>query len=269
MKIRLITAIIALPFALIPIWVGGVWLYVLLMIASAIGFYEFNKAFDIKEPALFVFQVVGTGFLFLSHALKEPEYIMAGGLVLLIMGFIFYIMKYPKMRIEAVMFSVFAFVYIGVTLYHVLLIRGMNEIGFYMIWLVLLISFGSDTFAYLVGSAIGKHKLAPLVSPNKSIEGAIGGLIGSIVLTVVYIGFVNSQIHQFSDIQIIGFALMGFVGSIVSQFGDLSASAMKRARGIKDFGKLLPGHGGILDRVDSILFVTPFIYYVTLFILGG
>lgn len=268
MKARVITAIIALPFALLPIWVGGGWLYILLMIASAIGFFEFNRAFDIKEKSLWFFQLLGTGALFMTHALNEPQYVMAGGLVLLIMGFVLYIIRYPKIRIEAIMLSVFAFVYIGVTLYHVLLIRGMETIGFHMIWLVLLISFGSDTFAYLVGSAMGKHKLAPLLSPNKSIEGAVGGLLGSVALTVIYIILVNGAIAQFTDMQIVGFAIMGLIGSIVSQLGDLSASAIKRARGIKDFGKLLPGHGGILDRVDSILFVTPFVYYVTLIILG-
>lgn len=268
MKVRLMSAIIALPFALIPIWVGGIWLYLLLMIASAIGFYEFNKAFDIKEPVLFLFQLIGTGVLFLTHALNEPQYMMAGGLVLLIVGFMIYIMKYPKVPIEGVMLSVFAFVYIGVPLYHVLLIRGMDVVGFYMIWLVLLISFGSDTFAYLVGVTLGKHKLAPQLSPNKSIEGAIGGLVGAVVLTVVYIVFVNSRLETFTVNQILGFAVMGLLGSVVSQFGDLSASAMKRARGVKDFGKLMPGHGGILDRVDSILFVAPFVYYLTLIIIG-
>ena len=122
-------------------------------------------------------------------------------------------------------------------------------------------SWGSDTFAYCTGMLFGKHKAFPKLSPKKSVEGCIGGAVGAAILAVVYAIIVN---QMYSDISVFipGFALLGFLASVVSQIGDLAASAMKRNFGIKDYGKLIPGHGGVLDRFDSVIFTAPLLFTV-------
>ena len=125
-------------------------------------------------------------------------------------------------------------------------------------WIVFIIAFGTDIFAYFVGMAIGKHKMCPNLSPKKSWEGAIGGLVFAVILTVVYAYFVFGG----SPTGIKWALVLGIIGSVMSQCGDLAASAIKRQIGIKDYGKLLPGHGGILDRFDSVLFAAPTIYFL-------
>ncbi len=136
-----------------------------------------------------------------------------------------------------------------------------------MVWIIFIISLGSDTFAYFVGRSFGKRKLSKELSPKKTVEGAIGGVVGAALLAVLYGMYMHRFITDVSVYQYIGLGIMGAVGSVISQFGDISASAMKRICGIKDFGKLMPGHGGLLDRIDSIIFVAPFVYYALLFIL--
>lgn len=129
--------------------------------------------------------------------------------------------------------------------------------GKFLIWYVAISAWGTDTFAYWVGSRFGKHKLTP-ISPKKSIEGSIGGVVGTVILSLIYTYFIN----KFGDLDISYLAITGIVIllSILGQIGDLAASSIKRYIGIKDFGKLIPGHGGMLDRIDSILFIAPFAY---------
>ena len=124
------------------------------------------------------------------------------------------------------------------------------------IWLVFIIAWGTDTFAYVFGMLFGKHKLCPSLSPKKTIEGSIGGIIGAIGLTYLYIKYLEIDAYW-------AFLLIAFIGSIVAQIGDLTASKIKRVTGIKDFGFIMPGHGGVLDRFDSILFIAPYTYYIS------
>ena len=121
------------------------------------------------------------------------------------------------------------------------------------IGLIFVIAFATDSFAYLVGSTIGKHKLIPSISPNKSVEGAIGGVLGSVVFSLIYLKI-------FSNVSVINVLIISIIGSVISQSGDLVASKIKRITGIKDYGKLIPGHGGIMDRFDSVILLTPTIF---------
>jgi len=139
--------------------------------------------------------------------------------------------------------------YVVFFMYHMMLMNGSKYV-----WLVYIIAFGSDTFAYFTGKFFGRRKLYPRVSPNKTIEGAIGGIIGCTIISILYFDYL--RINKF--IYIIIFSICA---SIFSMVGDLSASKIKREFGIKDFGNTLPGHGGILDRFDSVLFVAPIVYY--------
>lgn len=139
--------------------------------------------------------------------------------------------------------------YVVFFMYHMILMNGSKYV-----WLVYIIAFGSDTFAYFTGKMFGRTKLYPQVSPNKTIEGAIGGIIGCTIISILYFNYLS--INKY--IYIIIFSICASVFSIV---GDLSASKIKREFSIKDYGSFLPGHGGILDRFDSVLFVAPVVYY--------
>ena len=132
-------------------------------------------------------------------------------------------------------------------------------IGKALVFLPLCIAFGSDTFALFAGMLFGKHKLAPHVSPKKTVEGAIGGLVGGVFGTLLLTVIVTHIIRD-AFMGPVHILLFGIIGSIVSQIGDLSFSVIKREFGVKDYGKLLPGHGGILDRFDSVTFVAPFVW---------
>ena len=134
-----------------------------------------------------------------------------------------------------------------------------EENGKFLIWYLAFAAWGTYTFAYFVGSVIGKHKLTP-ISPKKSIEGSIGGVIGAAILSLIYTIIIN----EYGGLDISYWAILGITAllSILSQIGDLAASSIKRFVKIKDFGNIIPGHGGMLDRIDSIIFIAPFAYYL-------
>ena len=174
-----------------------------------------------------------------------------------------YVFTFPKYNTINVMTVFFGIVYVPVMLSFIYLTR-MLQGGFYLVWLIFLSSWGCDTFAYCVGMLIGRHKLAPTLSPKKSVEGGVGGVIGAAVLGAVF-AFVMNQFAETSVNSGLCAAICG-VGGAISQIGDLCASAIKRNHEIKDYGKLIPGHGGILDRFDSVIFTAPIIYYLTVYL---
>ena len=135
----------------------------------------------------------------------------------------------------------------------------MGDHGTVMVWLPLAISFGSDTFALFAGMACGKHKLAPHVSPKKTVEGGVGGLLGG-VIGMILLHAIGTWALGESFLSWGQILALGLLGSVIDQIGDLSFSVIKREFGVKDYGKLLPGHGGVLDRFDSVTFVAPFAY---------
>jgi phosphatidate cytidylyltransferase len=145
------------------------------------------------------------------------------------------------------------------------MIRSIPGTGVYLVWFVFICSWLTDTFAYFTGRLFGKTKLSPVISPKKTVEGSIGGIVFSTAGCIAYSIYLNSAGIIF--IPIVHALIIGFASSIISQIGDLAASAIKRAVGVKDYGKIMPGHGGMLDRFDSILFVAPLIYYYMVYIL--
>ena len=166
---------------------------------------------------------------------------------------------YPKYHAEQVMAAFFGVVYVAVMLSFIYLTRSLPD-GKFLVWLIFLCSWGCDTCAYCVGMLIGKHKMAPVLSPKKSIEGAVGGGAGAALLGVIYAAATQGKMAEY--------ALICAVGALISMVGDLAASAIKRNQNIKDYGKLIPGHGGILDRFDSVIITAPVIYYLAKTILG-
>ena len=153
--------------------------------------------------------------------------------------------------------------YVAALFAHIVLIRKEPS-GNFLIWIVFITAWLSDTLAFAFGRKFGRNKLIPEVSPKKTVEGALGGLLGSVVFNLIF-GIVCSVAFKCTVFYFPLIAL-SLVAGVMSQLGDLAASCIKREHGIKDYSNLLPGHGGVLDRFDSVLFVAPVVYYfVTLF----
>lgn len=185
----------------------------------------------------------------------QPQLLMLW-LVIAIVAAMMYGWKIDERGNYDALATVVGLVYVVFFSYHIVLLDRL-EYGYLFTWTVVLAAFGSDIMAYFTGYLFGKHKLAPVLSPKKTIEGAVGGVIGAGVLCGVY-GLI------FAKAFIVQCIFIGIVGGAFSQAGDLTASAFKRKMGIKDYGNLIPGHGGIMDRFDSVIFVAPFVYYLVL-----
>ena len=195
-------------------------------------------------------------------ALPELPFVGLLGAVFIFVAFALAIHRYDEERgipFAAVTCAIFAGLVFPLMLSCLLRLRMMPAIGMLNVFLPLAISFGSDTFALFAGMLCGKHKLAPKVSPKKTVEGAIGGLIGGMFGMAVMM-FVGAAVISDAYLGPREVVLFGVIGSAISQIGDLSFSVIKREFGVKDYGNLLPGHGGILDRFDSVTLAAPAVW---------
>ena len=258
-KTRLISGIVLVALALLLIITGGNVLLGALCVISLIGMFELYRIFKIeKEPAGVAGYIAAIVYYLNLLFGFIPDMMMFVLGVLVVLMFI-YVFSYPKYKTEQMLAAFFAVFYVAVMLSFVYRTR-MLPMGTYTVWLIFLCSWGCDTCAYCVGMLIGKHKMAPVLSPKKSIEGAVGGVVGAALLGVIYAAATQGKMAEY--------ALICAVGALISMVGDLAASAIKRNQNIKDYGKLIPGHGGILDRFDSVIITAPVIYYLAKTILG-
>lgn len=161
-----------------------------------------------------------------------------------------------KITIIDASITLFGIIYIVLFLSFMSKLRAIDN-GKLLVWYIFLVAWGSDVLAYVVGKYLGKHKFSE-ISPKKTIEGCVGGILGSIIFSMVYTLIINNYFGM--DINYIYILGISIVLGILSQIGDFAASTIKRYTGIKDYGTLLPGHGGMLDRFDSVIFITPFAY---------
>ena len=182
--------------------------------------------------------------------------LILGMLILLMFVYVF---SYPRYRAKQVMASFFGVFYVAVMLSYIYQIRTLDN-GMYLAFLIFICSWGCDTCAYCVGKLIGRHKMSPKLSPKKSVEGGIGGVVGTALLAALYCFVFRNAMGK--NIAVI--AVIAAVAGMISMVGDLTASAIKRNYDIKDYGHLIPGHGGILDRFDSMIITAPIIYYLAL-----
>ena len=175
---------------------------------------------------------------------------------------------HEKYNIADAAITIFGGFYVMFFISYFVKIRDLDG-GVYLFFLALVGAVATDTFAYFIGKAIGKKKLIEAISPHKTVAGSVGGFVGNILVLTIY-GIVLWYTGAYRGLPIYHYAIIGAVTGVVSQIGDLAASAIKRYVGIKDFGKIIPGHGGILDRIDSYLFAIPVVYYYLLFCgIGG
>ena len=258
-KTRLLSGILLVIIALITIIAGGDILFATILAISLIGMTEIYKILKINNKLLGGVGYIAAVAYFALIRFGMTEWITMFTIAFLIVLMAVYVFTYPKYRSEHIMLAFFGLFYVAFMLSYVYQIR-MLEQGAFLVWLVFLCSWGCDTCAYCVGVTMGKHKMAPVLSPKKSIEGAVGGVLGAALLGAIYALAINR--FGSASANVLVYALICGVGGTISQIGDLAASAIKRNHDIKDYGKLIPGHGGILDRFDSVIITAPIIFYM-------
>ncbi len=263
---RLLSGIVLLAVMLATIITGGDLLLLFVAVISLIGQFELYRAVKIEKTLLAMLCYGATISYELLLYYQKTGYSMILGVIFLIALLSIYVVMYPKFIIEQISLAFFGFIYVTVLLSYIYQVR-IQKAGIFSVWLIFIAAWGSDTCAYCVGMLIGKHKLPSKLSPKKTIEGCIGGVIGAGIIGFIYATvFKQNLVGELNNPQLL-FAIIGCCGSVIAQFGDLAASAIKRNHSIKDYGKLIPGHGGILDRFDSILFTAPIVYLlVVLFV---
>ena len=239
------SGILLVIIALITIISGGNILFGTVLVISLIGLSELYKVFKIEKKPLgicgYLFTIGYYVLLYMSSLLSKGNH---DWFMMLFLGYLICLMAimvfaYPTYHADQLMAAYFGF----------------------KVWLVFICAWGCDTCAYCVGMLIGKHKMAPVLSPKKSIEGGIGGIVGAALIGVLYALAINKW--GGAGVGVAEFAIIGAAGGAISQIGDLAASAIKRNYNIKDYGKLIPGHGGILDRFDSVIITAPLIYFLS------
>ncbi len=258
MLTRILTSLIGLVvfFAVIfanqYLLYGAVTLVVIGMVYEMCGVMEIKK--ELKATGFVSALIICLGVIFGQMVLS----IYAVCALFLLMA----IYMHTKADTKEVMAAAFSAIFISTFMMAIVLIR--KDYGRFAVILPFVCAWLTDTGAYFSGTFLGKHKLAPVISPKKTVEGSIGGIILSTIGAALYILIVSGGAA--GCVEMLKYATIGFAGSILSQAGDLIASCIKRDFGKKDYGSILPGHGGILDRFDSVLFIMPFIYYALQFV---
>ena len=285
MIVRIISGIVGIAIAAVVIQLGGFPFAIFSMLLTLIGWYEYSAM--MKSKGMNITFILGALMLILMLCcawLGNTEELLAVLTIGMLMIFLMTVLLHGSVRPIDACASIAGVLYIGLPFSHLILLRFLYDesldsvtstvdkglpaieqalnsllafnfdVGSMLIWLLFICTWSSDTFAYFVGVAIGSHKLASTISPKKTVEGFIGGVIGTMAMAVL-IG------HVFFTFSFIEMAILGFILAIAATLGDLVESVIKRFAGVKDSGILLPGHGGMLDRFDSILFTAPVFYY--------
>ena len=260
---RLVSGIILVILALVLVTTGGGVLFAAVAAISLIGMFELYRVMKLEKTPLaavgYLAAALYYGFVWFEK--EDLMMLMAAAFVMVLMAV--YVFTFRKYKTEEITITFFGVFYVAVMLSYIYQTRILPG-GIFTVWLVFVCSWGCDTCAYCVGMLIGKHKMAPILSPKKSVEGGIGGIVGAALIGILYALAVNYRGNAGEDV--LRYAIIGAAGGAISQIGDLAASAIKRYHNIKDYGKLIPGHGGILDRFDSVIFTAPIIYYLALFL---
>ncbi len=269
---RVLTGVLGLPIIVALCILGNKYIIdILIAVVALISINEFTSCTKKKlNPISWIGYLMAICIAFIHVIPMEciRNYLGLGIVTLLVILFIHVIITEMKTNIVDISVTLLGIIYIiGFTVFFALLygleIEG-KEIGKLYIWYIFAATWGTDIFAYLIGKNFGKHKFSK-ISPNKSIEGCIGGTIGGILLVVGYTFILNQYFDM--NINYLIISIIGLILSIIGQIGDFSASSIKRYSEIKDFSNLIPGHGGMLDRIDSVIFAAPFAYYLlTIFI---
>jgi phosphatidate cytidylyltransferase len=265
MKQRVISGAVLVVILALVLYFGGAVTWAFMLLVSLIGNMELLRVYQVHDKLAGALCYLATIVYYAIIYFDKTQFILPLIVIYLLLILAVYVITFPRYTDRQITGAFLDFVYVSVMLSFVYLIRDMKH-GLVLVLLIFVSSWINDTCAYFVGRALGKHKMAPVLSPKKSVEGLIGGIVGAGVFGGIYGLLFNSFVESISYAPLI-FALVGALGAIPAVIGDLAASAIKRNNDIKDYGKLIPGHGGILDRFDSIIFTAPIIYYLLTFLL--
>jgi phosphatidate cytidylyltransferase len=276
---RFAVAAVGVPVAVAAVYAGGWVLGVFLALLAGLGAWELFRMAGEKgiDPLAPLGAAAAAGLVLVATASAgapwsgDAQWLLVVGLTLAAVTIAIWRRGVEGNPLLAVALTVFGAVYTGGLLGYGILLRHMEGVqdpwhGTALVFAPVLLTWASDTFAYFTGRAMGKRKLIPRVSPGKTVEGATGALVGTVVVAALY----SIVLRQWDTYQIgIGAAVVfGLLVSVVAQVGDLAESLIKRDTGVKDSGTLFPGHGGVLDRVDSLLFTLPLAYLFFRFVVG-
>ncbi len=259
LKTRVLSALVAL-IILFAVALGPSYLLKgAVFIIALICIYEFFKTMKVSSV---VFMIIGfitsVPLIFFYNEMNVVYYTI---FLTVLFSFVLVILDNDKKNTNDIFITLFGTIFISFCISHILKIREMQD-GNLLIWLVFLGAWITDTFAYFIGVRFGSHKLSP-ISPKKSVEGSIGGMVGTLIVITAY-GYIINSLYNVEYSMFI-YVAIAIISGVTAQIGDLAASLLKRSVNIKDFGDIMPGHGGAIDRIDSILFVAPAIYYYLIF----
>lgn len=258
MKTRILSAIVLTIILVGAVAGGGITTFILSLFITAVGMMELYRVADVHKKPIGIVGYILAAAYYAMVWFDWMEHMAFFAVMSAIIIMSTYVMCFKNVKAKQAAMTFLGIYYVAIPLSYLYQIRVLEN-GIFIFILLFVCSWIADTCAYFVGSAIGKHKLVPVLSPKKSVEGAIGGIAGSALIGGIY-GLVLGNIIN-KDLWL-PFLIIGAVGAVISIFGDLAASAIKRNYDVKDYGKLIPGHGGILDRFDSMIFVAPIVFYI-------
>jgi len=268
LTLRILTAAIGLPVIFAAVYYGGLLFFALIATISLVAIVEFlNLLTKIGlKPNLSFSWVSSLALLWIMFAASKgslESYMYLPGLffIMVLWAAVLVWREYPENILPGLTASFFCVFYLAGMLGHLFFLRYLTPDGWSFVFFVLLLTWASDTGAYFAGTKFGRRKLAPLVSPGKTWEGVLGGILLSLLVSYI--------LGAWLDLPVLWRIVTGILVSLAAVIGDLFESAIKRHAGMKDSGTLLPGHGGVLDRFDSLLLAAPLVYYMlSLFIIG-
>lgn len=267
MKARLLTAVVGIAAVIALVTAGGILFTAAIVIVAALSWYEYARMLKPQMP-VYTGPALTALAVILAAAVSSSVELFAAALLTSFVLLLFLILVIPQKRIHSLFYTVLGVMYFGIGYGSFVFLRGGDSLlapgaadipsGLFLIWFALIGTWSSDTFAYAAGKNFGRRKMAPHISPNKTVEGLIGGVIGCIVMCMAYAGYFSfSLLYAF---------FLSLMIAVAAPMGDLFESYIKRVCDIKDSGNILPGHGGMMDRFDSLLFVAPLMTAFLLFI---
>ena len=264
MKTRIITALLIIPALVLLVISGNIPLISFVVaLVSLMGLWELYNAVKITDKKfLCTLSYIGAVLIVICNTFFS-EFMLPFFCIWLFVLFLYYLKNHKETKLTDISTVYLSLIYIPFLLSHISLVFRFEN-GNFLIWFLLVGAFITDSLAYFTGVFFGKHKLCPEISPKKTIEGFAGGVLGTGIVFLLMAYFNNLFFD--GNFNLILIFVIGILSAIISALGDLVASQIKREYGVKDYGSLLPGHGGILDRCDSLIIVTPFLYYIFTFI---
>ena len=265
---RVTSSVLGLPMVVVVLLLGNKYVIdVALAVVALISLHEYFNAFSKNyKPIQWLGYLAAIGIAFIHLVDTDMLFKIISFSIPFVIAILFIelVIKDLKISIIDIAITLFGIFYVVLFIMFVPLIAGLEH-GKILIWYVLTTSWGTDIFAYVFGRKIGKHKFSK-ISPKKSIEGCIAGIIGAVVLSLIYTFCINKFLG-FLIAPYLHIVLASIILSIIGQFGDFAASSIKRYNEIKDFSNLIPGHGGLLDRIDSLIFIAPFAYILLMILI--